>query len=139
MSTAACATILVVDDSVEITRMLQSILRQQGYRVVVSSEPARCAALAQSESPDLVILDACMPTMDGWEVCRAIRDVSAVPILVLTVLAEKQYVERTYAVGADAHMCKPFSIAVLLDKVRDLLRQGIHRVDADLSEARQVE
>ncbi len=139
MSTRTAPTILVIDDNADITRLLRSILRQQGYRAIVSNEPTMCTELVERERPDLVLVDVCMPEMDGWEVCRAIRRISSVPILVLTVLAEKRYAQRTLAAGADAHMSKPFSIPELLEKVQDLLRQGVHRVDARLLEAEQVQ
>lgn len=139
MRTRTAPTILAIDDNADITRLLRGVLRQQGYRVIVSNEPTLCLELMEREKPDLVLVDLCMPGMDGWEVCQAIRRTSSVPILVLTVLAEKHYVERTLAAGADAHMSKPFSITDLLEKVQGLLRLGVHREDACLSEAEQVQ
>jgi CheY-like chemotaxis protein len=126
-------TILVIDNNVQITRLLRGILRQEGYRVVISNEPGLCEELLEREDPDLVIVDICMPEMDGWEVCQKIRGKRDVPILVLTVLAEKHYVERTMAAGANAHMSKPFTIGTLLEQVRSLLPKRIRRLDAHSS------
>jgi len=121
MSMRMAQTILVIDDNVQITRLLRGILRQEGYRVIISHEPVLCEELVAREAPDLVIVDICMPEMDGWEVCHRIREMRDVPILVLTVLAENRYVERTMASGANAHMSKPFAISALLEQVRSLL------------------
>jgi len=130
LNTRVAQTIVVIDDNVQITQLLRGILRQEGYRVIVGNEPTLCRELVERENPDLVIVDICMPGMDGWEVCQQIRALSRVPILVLTVLAEKRYIERTMEAGANAHMSKPFLIGEFLDKVRSLLPKRIQRLDA---------
>lgn len=126
-------TILIIDDNVQITQLLRGILRQEGYRVIVSNEPKLCQELVERECPDLVILDICMPEMDGWEVCEQIRTLSRVPILVLTVLSENRYIDRTMEAGANAHMSKPFKIGEFLEKVRSLLPKRIQRLGASRS------
>ena len=126
-------TILVIDDNVQITHLLRGILRQENYRVVISNEPQLCQELLERESPDMVIVDVCMPDMDGWEVCEKIREKSNIPILVLTVLSEKRYIDRTMAAGANAHMSKPFTITEFLEQVRTLLPRRIQRLDAHRS------
>jgi DNA-binding response OmpR family regulator len=133
MGAQALQTVLVIDDSIQITQLLRGILGQAGYRVVIGNEPALCQELVEREKPDLVIVDLCMPGLDGWEVCRQIRTLSRVPILVLTVLAEKRYAERTLEAGANAHMTKPFLIGEFLEKVRSLLPKRIHRLGASRS------
>ena len=120
--------ILVIDDSPEITRLIASVLGAEGYDVVVSNYPADGQALVRQESPDLVVLDVCMPEIDGWELCRRIREEHGMPILVLTVLSEVGDIERTFQAGADAYMAKPFSIPEFLERVARLLRRGIPRV-----------
>ena len=126
-------TILIIDDNAQITQLLRGILRQESYRVIVSHEPALCQELVEREKPDLVITDICMPAMDGWEVCQQIREKSSVPILVLTVLAENRYIERTMEAWANAHMSKPFMINEFLAKVRNLLPKRVRRLDASQS------
>ncbi len=132
MNTGRSEKILVIDDSPEITRLLQNVLLQAGYQVVVHNEPEVALSLLEREQPDLVLLDICMPHLDGWEVCRRIREVSSVPILMLTVLSETPNVERSLRAGANAYMTKPFSISTLLEYVHSLLRQkpslGIRRI-----------
>ncbi|MGB9723181.1 MAG: response regulator transcription factor [Chloroflexia bacterium] len=113
--------VLVIDDSPEITRLLRNILSREGYQVSVSNDPEAALLLLEQERPHLVILDICMPHLDGWEVCRRIREVSSVPILMLTVLSESPNVERSLRAGADAYMTKPFSISALLERVHSLL------------------
>ena len=133
MGAQALQTVLVIDDSIQITQLLRGILRHEGYRVVIGNDPTLCQELVEREEPDLVIVDLCMPGLDGWEVCQRIRALSRVPILVLTVLAEKRYVERTLESGANAHMSKPFLIGEFLEKVRSLLPKRIHRLGASRS------
>ncbi len=132
MNTVRGEKILVIDDSPEITRLLQNVLLQAGYQVVTHNDPQAALFAVEEERPDLVILDICMPHLDGWEVCRRIREVSSVPILMLTVLSESSNVERSLWAGADAYMTKPFPLSALLERVRGLLRRepprGIRRI-----------
>ncbi len=132
MNTVRGEKILVIDDSPEITRLLQNVLLQAGYQVVTHNDPQAALSAVEEERPDLVILDICMPHLDGWEVCRRIREVSSVPILMLTVLSESSNVERSLRAGADAYMTKPFPLSALLERVRGLLRRepprGIRRI-----------
>jgi len=123
-------TILIIDDNPAITRLLGSVLTQSGYRVVSSNDPLAGLGLVEQEHPDLVVMDLCMPGVDGWELCRRIRKGHRMPILVLTVLGEPADIERTFLAGADAYMSKPFSIEGFLDRVRSLLRRGIRRLDS---------
>jgi len=108
--------------------LLSSVLRQEGLEVVVGNDPGVSMDLVAHERPDLVILDICMPRLDGWEICRQIRQEGwRMPILVLTVLSDARDVERTYQCGASAHMAKPFSIKDLQACVRSLLAQSARR------------
>lgn len=132
MNTERPKKILVIDDSPEITRLLRNVLLQAGYQVTVHNDPEAALSLVEKEHPDLVLLDICMPRLDGWEVCRHIREVSSVPILMLTVLSESPNIERSLRAGADAYMTKPFSLSALLERVHSLLQQkhpqGIRRI-----------
>lgn len=120
--------VLLIDDNPAITRLLSHMLRQEGLRVVESNDADTAVARVAQEKPDLVILDICMPRLDGWAVCRQIRQEGwRMPILVLTVLSEPQDVERTYQCGASAHMAKPFSTKELLQCVHALLAQAGER------------
>jgi|YelNatPaOPRAMG01_1025707.scaffolds.fasta_scaffold179533_2 DNA-binding response OmpR family regulator len=122
--------ILIIDDNPAITRLLGSVLTQAGYGVVSTNDPLDGLNLVAREQPDLVVMDLCMPGVDGWELCRRIRSGHRMPILVLTVLGEAADIERTFLAGADAYMSKPFSIDGFLERVRALLGRGIRRLDS---------
>jgi DNA-binding response OmpR family regulator len=127
--------IVIIDDSFAITRLLRNVLTQEGYAVHTSNDPKVGQDLVDEEQPDLVVLDICMPGVDGWEVCRRIREEHTMPILVLTVLEQPQDIERTFQAGADAYMTKPFSITGFLERVAELIAPRIRR----LNEAKDLE
>ncbi|MCB8988188.1 MAG: response regulator transcription factor [Ardenticatenaceae bacterium] len=116
-------TILLVDDEKMITGPLARKLRESGYRVLVADNGRIALELAAGEKPDVVVLDVLMPEMDGWEVCRALRKTSPVPILMLTALSDE--VDRILGLelGADDYLTKPFSTRELLARIRALLRR----------------
>ncbi|MCA9874271.1 MAG: response regulator, partial [Anaerolineales bacterium] len=111
-------TILLVDDEKMITGPLARKLRESGYRVLVADNGRIALELAAGEKPDVVVLDVLMPEMDGWEVCRALRKTSPVPILMLTALSDE--VDRILGLelGADDYLTKPFSTRELLARIR---------------------
>ncbi len=119
--------IVVIDDNPQITWLLRDILTEEGYAVVTCNEAESGHSLVDRERPDLVILDICMPGINGWELCRYIRRKHRMPILVLSVLTEPPDIQRTLDVGADIHMTKPFSVAELVEQVAELLEQGGRR------------
>jgi len=123
--------ILLIDDDKLITEPLARALRQANYDVAVAHDGRRGLALALEQAPDAVILDVLMPEMDGWDVCRELRQHSAVPILMLTALGDE--VDRVLGLelGADDYLAKPFSTRELLARLRALLR----RVELDRDHA----
>ena len=116
-------TVLLIDDEIMITEPLARALRQAGYDVQVAHNGRDGLALAHSQQPDAVLLDVLMPLMDGWEVCRALRRDSTVPILMLTALGDE--VDRILGLelGADDYIVKPFSPRELIARLRALLRR----------------
>jgi len=130
MAARTARTIVIIDDSAQITRLLQCILLQEGYRVALTNDPELGQELVRRERPDLVVMDVCMPGLDGWELCQRIRQEYDIPILILTVLAEKECQERTAQCGGSAHMTKPFPIDEFLQRVRDLLPEGAQPLGA---------
>lgn len=116
-------TILLIDDEKMITTPLAQQLRQSGYRVLVAHDGRTGLEISQTENPDLIILDVLMPQMDGWEVCKAIRQDNPVPILMLTALGDE--VDRILGLelGADDYLTKPFSTRELKARIRALLRR----------------
>ena len=133
------ATILVVDDDRKITDMLRRTLIYEGYRVATAADGEEALIKAQSERPDLVILDWLMPKLNGLETAKMLRETSPVPILMLTARdAVEQRVEGLNS-GADDYLVKPFAPEELLARIRALLRRtdtaekGTALVYADLT------
>ncbi len=119
--------ILVVDDEPEILRALRSGLAAQGYEVAVASDGAEALRRATTDVPDLVILDLMLPGgMDGLEVCRRLREWSALPILVLSALGQERQKVAALDLGADDYLTKPFGMDELTARVRAALRRA-HR------------
>jgi two-component system alkaline phosphatase synthesis response regulator PhoP len=116
-------SILLVDDEKMITDALARALTQAGYQVTVADNGRDGLALAREKQPDVVVLDVMMPQMDGWDVCRALRQDSTVPILMLTALGDE--VDRILGLelGADDYLTKPFSTRELIARLKALLRR----------------
>jgi two-component system alkaline phosphatase synthesis response regulator PhoP len=116
-------SVLLVDDEKMITGPLVRALTQAGYQVMVAHNGRDGLALAHEKQPDVVVLDVMMPQMDGWDVCRMLRQDSTVPILMLTALGDE--VDRILGLelGADDYLTKPFSTRELIARLKALLRR----------------
>jgi DNA-binding response OmpR family regulator len=116
-------TVLLVDDDKMITDPLARALTHAGYTVLVAHNGSEGLALANEKQPDVVVLDVMMPQMDGWDVCRILRQSSTVPILMLTALGDE--VDRILGLelGADDYLTKPFSSRELIARLKALLRR----------------
>jgi two-component system, OmpR family, KDP operon response regulator KdpE len=115
--------ILVVDDEPQITRVLRTALTAQGYDIRVANDGEMALEIMKDWAPNLIITDLSMPQLDGVQLCRRVRAVSQVPILVLSVRdQERQKIEALDA-GADDYVTKPFSMNELLARVRANLRR----------------
>ena len=109
--------ILVVDDNRDIVELLQRILRLEGHDVLIARDGLEALQQEAAGQPELIILDVNLPALDGWEVCRRIKARRAVPIVLLTVRAERADIERSRAAGADEHLLKPFEISSFLKQI----------------------
>jgi two-component system, OmpR family, KDP operon response regulator KdpE len=118
------ARVLVVDDEPQITRVLRTVLTSHGYQVRTAAEGESALTSFREWRPELVITDLYMPHMDGVELCRRIRAVSAVPIIVLSVKGEERSKVEALDSGADDYVTKPFGIDELLARVRAALRRS---------------
>src|SRR5450759_1985181 len=116
--------VLVVDDEPQITRVLRTVLTSQGYQVKTASEGEAALTNFVEWRPELVITDLYMPHMDGVELCKRIRAISTVPIIVLSVKGEERTKVEALDSGADDYVTKPFGIDELLARVRAALRRG---------------
>jgi DNA-binding response OmpR family regulator len=127
-------TILLVEDEMTLSETLRYNLEREGYSVLVASDGVQGLELARRERPDLVILDVMLPRLDGFSVCRILRQESDVSILMLT--ARQDEVDRIAGLelGADDYVSKPFSLGELLARVRAIMR----RTDRKLSDNREV-
>jgi DNA-binding response OmpR family regulator len=116
-------TILLVDDDKMITGPLADRLKEAGYTVLVANNGRSGLEMALNQQPDVVVLDVMMPDMDGWEVCKALRQQSPVPILMLTARGDE--VDRILGLelGADDYLTKPFSTRELIARLRALRRR----------------
>ena len=120
----ANSRVLVVDDEPQITRVLKTVLTSQGYDVRTAPEGESALANFKEWSPELVITDLYMPHMDGVELCRRIRELSSVPIIVLSVKGEERTKVDALDSGADDYVTKPFGIDELMARVRAALRRS---------------
>src|SRR5438874_5293564 len=116
--------VLVVDDEPQITRVLRTVLTSQGYQVRTAAEGEAALSNFNEWSPELVITDLYMPHMDGVELCRRIRELSSVPIIVLSVKGEERSKVEALDSGADDYVTKPFGIDELMARVRAALRRS---------------
>ncbi|MBV8079134.1 MAG: response regulator transcription factor [Actinobacteria bacterium] len=116
-------SILLVDDEPSLVRGLKYALEREDYDVVVAEDGLRGAEAARSRTFDLVLLDVMMPHLSGIELCRLIRAESDVPIIMLTAKDAENDLITGLESGADDYVTKPFSAAVLLSRIRALLRR----------------
>lgn len=123
--------IVVIDDDAKITSMLKRSLAFEGYAVTTASNGQEGLRLLLQEEPSLIVLDVMMPQIDGWEVCRRIREGgSEVPILMLTAKDEVSDRVKGLDIGADDYLIKPFALEELLARVRSLLRRRADKAES---------
>lgn len=120
--------ILIIEDSQDLVSMLRVRLEAEGYEVVSGVDGVEGLRALQACQPDLVLLDVMMPRMNGWEACRRIRDLSDVPIIMLTALNEELSTIRGLELGADDYITKPFSFMELSARIRAVLRRRTHPI-----------
>lgn len=116
--------ILVVDDELEIVKLVRAYLERAGFAVVTASEGSQALAVFRYERPNLVVLDLNLPGMDGLDVCRALRRDSDVPIIMLTARLEETDRLIGLELGADDYILKPFSPREVVARVRTVLRRA---------------
>jgi len=117
-------TILVVDDELDIVKVVRAYLEQSGFRVIIASDGQQALAIFRHEQPDLIVLDLNLPKLDGLDVCRAIRRESNVPIIMLTARVEETDRLIGLEIGADDYIVKPFSPREVVARVRTVLRRS---------------
>jgi len=115
--------VLLIDDDPVLSVMLRMLLRGQDFQIQALLTGEEGVRSCQSSPPDVVILDLLMPGMDGWEVCKKIRDFSDVPILILSALGSPGSVASALDAGADDYLIKPVHASLLSSRLRTLVRR----------------
>jgi DNA-binding response OmpR family regulator len=123
-STATPGVVLVVEDDNKTASLITLYLQREGYETAVAHDGEKALQVARQQNPVFVVLDLMLPKLDGWEVCRKIREFSDVPILMLTARGEE--LDRVFGltIGADDYMVKPFSPRELVARVKAILRRA---------------
>lgn len=116
--------VLVVDDERSIVEILTLNLKNEGYTVCEAYDGEEAVRKAESEKPDLILLDVMLPNMDGFSVCKKIREKSSVPILMITAREEEVDKVLGLELGADDYITKPFSVRELLARVKANMRRS---------------
>jgi DNA-binding response OmpR family regulator len=117
--------ILVVDDEPAQLRLIESVLSASGYRVVKAASGQEAVRLVYEQQPELVLLDVMMPEIDGWQTCRLIREISDVPVIMLTGRRNSEDdIVRGLECGADEYLLKPVGNRELLARVKAALRRA---------------
>src|SRR5713226_9174327 len=127
-------TILIVDDEPRIRDFVRMNLELERYRVIEAGNGLEALEQLRKNLPDLVVIDVMMPEMDGFETLRSIREVSTVPVIMLTVRQSEQDKIHGLDLGADDYLAKPFSPRELLSRIRALLRRSLMAAPARKTE-----
>jgi two-component system KDP operon response regulator KdpE len=134
VSTAYQPRVLVVDDEPQIVRGLKIILRSAGYAVEAAENKADALALLAARPPDALVLDLVLPDGEGVEVCRAVRQWSRLPIVVLSAVGDEREKVRALDAGADDYVTKPFGTDELLARLRAVLRRSVGETGSSVIE-----
>ena len=116
-------TILIVEDEQNIVDILSFNLSREGYQTLEALDGPTGLQLALEQNPDLILLDLMLPGMDGFEVCRRVREDSSVPILFITALSQEENALAGFRAGADDYITKPFSMEELVFRIEAILRR----------------
>ena len=132
--------ILVVDDESRMRKLVSDFLTKQNYEVLEAEDGAQAIDLFfKVKDIALIILDVMMPKMDGWQVCREIRQYSRVPIIMLTARADERDELQGFELGVDEYVTKPFSPKILVARVEAILRRANAIVSDDILSAGGIE
>jgi len=115
--------ILVIDDDTAITELMTMLLKTHGFEVITTNSGEEGINLAKAHNPGVILLDLMMPEVDGWQVCKAVRQFSNAPILVLSALNDPRMVASVLDAGADDFLVKPVPSGVLIAHIRKMVRR----------------
>ena len=117
-------SVLIVDDEVGIIRILRASLKASGFETVAAKDGCEALEAMKKYLPDVLILDILMPRMDGFEVCRRVREWSKIPIIMLSAMRDEEEKVKCLDLGADDYVCKPFDLSELTARIRAVLRRA---------------
>jgi two-component system, OmpR family, KDP operon response regulator KdpE len=118
------ATVLVVDDDDNIVTLLKLSLERAGARVLTANSGSQALRQTFEHRPDVILLDISMPDVDGFTVCQRLRDLSDMPIIMVTALDRPEHVTRAFSYGADDYITKPFDVGELTARIQACLRRA---------------
>ncbi len=108
--------ILLIDDDKDLLLLLEMVLKKHGYKVVVSDDGSNITSIIEKEDPDLVFLDIMLPSKNGWEVCKEIKEqYSHIPVVFLSILSDPDEIRKSYDAGGVAHIPKPFKYKEIIN------------------------
>lgn len=129
-------TILIVDDEDRMRMLIRDFLERQGYKVIEAGDGMEAMdKFYADKNIALVILDVMMPKMDGWQTCREIRELSKVPIIMLTARSEERDELKGFELGVDEYVSKPFSPKILVARVEAILRRTTGKEGSEIIDA----
>ena len=117
-------TVLIADDEAQIRQILSLYFKKEGFKVIEAADGAEALALVSSAKPDIIILDIMMPVLDGLEVCKQVRKISDIPIIMLTAKDEDDDRILGLEIGADDYITKPFNTREVVARVNAVLRRS---------------
>jgi DNA-binding response OmpR family regulator len=116
--------LLVIDDDSAVTDLLSLLLKSNGFEVSATNNSAEGLGIIRDAAPDVVILDLMMPEMDGWQICKAVREFSQVPIIILSALNDPSMIASVLDAGADDYLTKPTPSRVLIAHINRLINRS---------------
>ena len=116
--------VLIADDEAQIREILRIYFEKEGFNVVEAEDGAQAIIKVQADKPDIVVLDIMMPVLDGLEVCRQVRKISDIPIIMLTAKDEDDDRILGLEIGADDYITKPFNTREVVARVKAVLRRS---------------
>ena len=119
-------TLLLIEDDLSLCTALQFLLTQKGFRVEVANNAVTGLQKAYTLQPDAIILDIMLPDLDGWQACSRLREMSDVPIIMLTALDTAEHVVKALNLGADSYIVKPVASEELAARIRAVLHWAAH-------------
>lgn len=116
-------TILVIDNDPSTSAVFKRLLETKDYNVLTTNSSRESIDIVERVMLDLIILDLLMPEMDGWQLCKAIREMTRTPILIISAIESSEIITKTLNLGADDYLVKPVSSFTLLAHVKNLVRR----------------